>query len=395
MTETAMPLSRFKVLDLCRARAGPTCVRQLADWGADTIKIEVPPGAGWVEDDLETRHGFDFFNIHRNKRGLTLNLKNAEGKAIFLRLAERADVVVENFRPGVKHRLGIDYEAVRAVNPRIVYASISGFGQDGPYAERAGLDQIAQGISGLMSVTGLPGQGPVRAGIPICDLSAGLLAAQGVLLALLEREVSGQGQWVHTSLTEAMIQMMDFQAARYLKDGEVPVQQGNNHPTNSPTGVFETLDGSINIQASPQHLFRRMAETLGAPELTERAEYRDHADRVKNRDRLNAEIEALTRQKTSAEWIDAFAEAGVPAGPIYSVDECFADPQVRTLDMDPSVEHPELGTVRLVGQALKMSRTPQRMRSPTPELGQHVDEILGELGFDTEAIAGLRARGVV
>ena len=317
MTETAMPLARFKVLDLCRARAGPTCVRQLADWGADTIKIEVPPGAGWVEDDLETRHGFDFFNIHRNKRGLTLNLKNAEGKAIFLRLAERADVVVENFRPGVKHRLGIDYEAVRAVNPRIVYASISGFGQDGPYAERAGLDQIAQGISGLMSVTGLPGQGPVRAGIPICDLSAGLLAAQGVLLALLEREVSGQGQWVHTSLTEAMIQMMDFQAARYLKDGEVPVQQGNNHPTNSPTGVFETLDGSINIQASAQHLFRRMAETLGVPELTGRAEYRDHAGRVENRDRLNAEIEALTRQKTSAEWIEAFAEAGVPAGPIY------------------------------------------------------------------------------
>ncbi len=395
MTQNAMPLSRFKVLDLCRARAGPTCVRQLADWGADTIKIEAPPGAGWVEDDLETRHGFDFFNIHRNKRGLTLNLKAAEGKAIFLRLAETADVVVENFRPGVKHRLGIDYEAVRAVNPRIVYASISGFGQDGPYAERAGLDQIAQGIGGLMTVTGLPGQGPVRAGIPICDLSAGLLAAQGVLLALLEREVSGQGQWVHTSLTEAMIQMMDFQAARYLKDGEVPVQQGNNHPTNSPTGVFETLDGSINIQASPQHLFRRMAETLGAPELTERAEYRDHVDRVKNRDRLNAEIEALTRQKTSAEWIEAFAEAGVPAGPIYSVDECFDDPQVRMLDMDPSVEHPGLGTVRLVGQALKMSRTPQRMRMPTPELGQHADEILGELGFDGSAIAGLRARGVV
>ncbi len=395
MTETAMPLSRFKVLDLCRARAGPTCVRQLADWGADTIKIEAPPGAGWVEDDLETRHGFDFFNIHRNKRGLTLNLKAEEGKAIFLRLAERADVVVENFRPRVKHRLGIDYEAVRALNPRIVYASISGFGQDGPYAERAGLDQIAQGIGGLMTVTGLPGQGPLRAGIPICDLSAGILAAQGVLLALLEREVSGQGQWVHTSLTEAMIQMMDFQAARYLKDGEVPVQQGNNHPTNSPTGVFETADGSINIQASPQHLFRRMAEALGAPELTERAEYRDHADRVKNRDRLNAEIEALTRQKTSAEWIDAFAEAGVPAGPIYSVDECFADPQVRTLDMDPSVEHPGLGTVRLVGQALKMSRTPQRMRMPTPELGQHTDDILGELGFDGSAIAGLRDRGVV
>ncbi len=395
MTETAMPLSRFKVLDLCRARAGPTCVRQLADWGADTIKIEAPAGAGWGEEDPETRHGFDFFNIHRNKRSLTLNLKREEGRAIFLQLAERADVVVENFRPRVKHRLGIDYETLRARNPRLVYASISGFGQDGPYAERAGLDQIAQGMSGLMSVTGLPGQGPVRAGIPICDLSAGILAAQGVLLALLEREVSGQGQWVQTSLLEAMIQMMDFQAARYLKDGEVPVQQGNNHPTNSPTGVFETADGSINIQASPQHLFRRLAETLGAPELTERAEYRDHAARVKNRDRLNAEIEALTRQKTSAEWIEAFAEAGVPAGPIYSVEDCFADPQVRTLHMDPAVEHPALGTVRLVGQALKMGRTPQRMRAPTPELGQHTDEILADLGYDAEAIAGLRACGAV
>ncbi len=395
MTDDAMPLSRFKVLDLCRARAGPTCVRQLADWGADTIKIEAPAGAGWGEDKPETRHGFDFFNLHRNKRAMTLNLKHEEGRKIFLRLAEDTDVVVENFGPGVKHRLVVDYETLRAVNPRIVYASISGFGQDGPYAGRAGLDQIAQGIGGLMSVTGLPGQGPVRAGIPICDLSAGILAAQGVLLALLEREVSGEGQWVHTSLTEAMIQMMAFQAARYLKDAEVPAQQGNNHPTNSPTGVYRTADGAINIQASPQHLFRRMAETLGAPELVERAEYRDHAGRVENRDRLNAEIETLTQTRSSREWIEAFAEAGVPAGPIYSVDETFADPQVRTLGMDPSVEHATLGRVRVVGQALKMSRTPQRMRTPTPELGEHTDEILGALGFDAEAIGKLRERGAI
>ncbi len=395
MTQTAMPLSRFKVLDLCRARAGPTCVRQLADWGADTIKIEPPPGAGWVVADEATRHGFDFFNLNRNRRGLTLNLKSEEGKAIFFRLAETADVVVENFRPGVKHRLGIDYQALRAVNPRIVYASLSGFGQDGPYAERAGLDQIAQGLGGLMSVTGEPGRGPMRVGIPICDLTAGILLAQGVLMALLEREVSGEGQWVHTSLTEAMIQMMDFQAARYLKDGEVPVQQGNNHPTGVPTGVYETADGRINIQASPQHLFQRMAETLGAPELAEREDYREPEAREGNRDRLNAEIEALTRRRTSAHWIEAFAAAGVPAGPIHSVEQCFADPQVATLGMDPAVEHPALGRVRLVGQAVKMSRTPQKMRAPTPELGQHSEAILGEIGYDADAIADLRARGVV
>ena len=395
MPRDAMPLSRFKVLDLCRARAGPTCVRQLADWGADTIKIEAPAGDDQSVDDTETRHGFDFFNVHRNKRSLTLNLKSAEGKAIFLRLAETADVIVENFRPGVKHRLGIDYDTVRAVNPRIVYASLSGFGQDGPYADRAGLDQIAQGLGGLMSVTGLPGQGPVRVGIPVCDLTAGLFLAQGVLMALLERDVSGEGQWIHTSLTEAMIQMMDFQAARYLKDGEVPVQQGNNHPTGIPTGVFATKDGQINIQASPQNLFKRMAETLGAPELAERAEYRDPADRAANRDALNAEIEALTRRRTSADWIDAFARAGVPAGPIYSVDQTFADPQVATLGMDPTVDHEDLGRVRLVGQALKMSRTPQRMRMPTPELGQHTVSILEELGYGADDIAGLRERGAI
>jgi len=261
-----MPLSGLKVLDLCRARAGPTAVRQLADWGANVIKIELPPSSA---DDpvLRGRDGFDFQNLHRNKRSMTLNLKAPRGKEIFLELAKTADVVVENFRPDVKHRLGIDYEVVSAVNPRIVYGSISGFGQTGPYRGRAGLDQIAQGLGGLMSVTGLPGQGPVRVGIPIADLSSGFQLALGIMIALYERGQSGRGQWVHTSLLEAQIAMMDFQAGRYLIDGEVPGQAGNNHPTGIPTGVFETSDAPVNIQASADHLFERLCRTLGAEEL--------------------------------------------------------------------------------------------------------------------------------
>ena len=395
MVDSPLPLSRFKVIDLCRARAGPTCVRQLADWGAQTIKVELPPGGTGV-DDSETRHGFDFFNLHRNKRSMTLNLKSEEGKKILFKMAETADVIVENYRPDVKHRLGIDYEVMKKINPRIVYASLSGFGQTGPYSGRAGLDQIAQGLGGIMSVTGLPGQGPVRVGIPICDLTSGLLLAQGVMMALLEREVSGQGQWVHTSLTEAMIQLMDLQVARYLKDGDVPKQEGNNHPTGVPTGVFKAKDGLINIQAATPHLFKRMATALGVGEkMGENPEYATNKGRREHRERLNGEIDAITLTKTMKEWIDIFAKAGVPAGPIYSVDQTFADPQIKTLNMDPVVHHPEMGDVRIVGQAVKMTRTPQRMRMPTAELGQHTDEILAEFGYSKEQIAAFHKNGAV
>ena len=395
MVDAPMPLSRFKVLDLCRARAGPTCVRQLADWGADVMWIEQPPGDGNNFDDSEARTGSDFFNKHRNKRSVTLNLKSEEGKKIFLKMAETADVIVENYRPDVKHRLGIDYEAVSKVNPRIVYASLSGFGQTGPYSDRAGLDQIAQGLGGLMWVTGIPGGGPVRAGIPICDLMSGLLLAQGVIMALIEREVSGRGQWVHTSLTEAMIQLMDLQCTRYLKDGEVPGQEGNDHPTNRPTGVFKAKDGLINIQASTQHLFKRLANSLGVPAMADRPEYLKPKDRKANSAQLSAEINAITQTRPAQEWIDIFAKAGVPAGPIYSVDQTFADPQIKTLNMDPVVEHPVEGKVRIVGQAVKMSRTPQRMRMALPDKGQHTDEILATYGYSKADIAGFRQRKVI
>src|ERR1700692_4927674 len=319
-------LSRFTVLDLTRVRAGPTCVRQLADWGANVIKIEIPAKLDTGEPLGGPRDGPDFMNLHRNKRSMTLNLKAPEGVAAFKKMVKKADVVVENFRPDVKARLGIDYKTLRKINPKIVFASISGFGQDGPYAERPGFDQIAQGMGGLMSITGLPGQGPVRVGIPIADLTAGLFCALGILVALLEREKSKQGQHVTTSLLQAQIFMLDFQAARYLVKGEVAKQAGNNHPTSIPTGVFKTADGYINIASAGQKIWERFCHALEAPELITRPEYGRAANRSKNRDALNAEIDAYTAKRTSADWVERFNKAGVPSGPIYAIDQMFADP---------------------------------------------------------------------
>ena len=393
-----LPLSRFRVIDLTAHRAGPTAVRQLADWGAHVIKIEAPPRINKDTGSLiGARHGSDFQNLHRNKRSLTLDLKSAEGKEIFFKLAETTDVIVENFRSAVKFRLGIDYEAVSKLNPRIVYGSISGFGQDGPYGKRPGVDQIAQGMGGLMSVTGLPGQGPVRVGIPICDLSAGMILAQGILIALLDREETGQGQWVHTSLLEAMIQMMDFQSARYLVHGEVAKQAGNDHPTGIPTGVFPTADGHINIAAAGNVHFERLCKALGAQELIDDPDFTSSELRSDNRKALNERIGAYTKTRPSTEWIDTFNEAGVPCGPIYTVDQVFADPQVEHLQMARPVDHPSLGEIRLVGQAINLSKTPepQSFRRPTPGFGEHTDEILSELGYDTEQVAALRTKEVV
>ena len=395
MSEHSLPLSRFRVLDLTRARAGPTAVRQFADWGANVIKIEAPPASGYSDNMAQPRHGYEAQNLHRNKRSMTLNLREDKGREIFFRMVEGADVVIENYRPDVKHRLGVDYEACRAVNPCIVYGSISGFGQEGPYRKRPGLDQIAQGLSGLMSVTGKPGDGPMRVGIPLADLSAGFMLAQGVLIALLEREVSGEGQWVHTSLLEAQIQMMDFQAARYLFSGDVPTQQGNNHPTFLPAGVFETADGRINIQSGPQHLWERLVCALEMPELLESPDYASVPKRFENRVALHETIASRTRTKPGAEWIEILNKAGIPCGPIYTVDKTFADPQVKGLNMSPEVEHPGMGPIKIVGQAVKLTRTPQKMRNATPEVGEHTKEILKELGYGAATINQLRDQEIV
>src|ERR1700758_916027 len=386
-------LARFTVLDLTRVRAGPTCVRQLADWGANVIKIESPPG---VEDQMGgPREGSDFQNLHRNKRSMTLNLKVPEGLAAFKRMVKKADVVVENFRPDVKKRLGIDYKTLAKLNPRIVYASISGFGQDGPYADRPGFDQLAQGMGGLRSITGLPGQGPVRVGIPIADLCAGLFCALGILVALLEREKSKQGQYVATSLLQAQIFMLDFQGARWLIGGEVPGQAGNNHPTSIPTGVFKTADGHINIASTGSKIWARFCNAANASELMQRPEYQTAAERSKHRDALNADMEKYTVKRSSAEWIDLLNKAGVPCGPIYSIDQVYADPQVVHLGMAQPVKTKDKSPLRMAGQPMSLSRTPSRIAAPPPKLGEHTDAVLKEFGFNAKEIAALRKANAV
>jgi len=383
-------LSRFTVLDLTRVRSGPTCVRQLADWGANVIKIETPPQLESGEPLGGPREGPDFSNLHRNKRSITLNLKAPEGRAALLRMVKKADVVVENFRPDVKKRLKIDYKDLRKVNPKIVYGSISGFGQDGPYADRPGFDQIAQGMGGLMSITGLPGQGPVRVGIPVADLTAGLFCAMGILVALLEREKSGKGQHIETSLLQAQIFMLDFQAARWLMKGEVAKQAGNNHPTSIPTGVFKTADGHINIATTGQKIWERFCQALDARDLIPRPEYSTGAARSRNRDALNAEIDQYTVKRTSADWVERFNAAGVPCGPIYAIDQMFADPQVKHIGIAQPVQAKDKAPMTLVGQPVTLSRTPSRLVTPPPAIGQHTNAVLKEFGFNAKQIAALR-----
>ena len=383
-------LSHLTVLDLTRVRAGPTAVRQLADWGAQVIKIEMPAALDDGEGIGGPRDGSDFQNVHRNKRGITLNLKSPEGVAILKRLAERADILVENYRPDVKTKLGIGYEAMAAVNPRLIYASISGYGQAGPYRLRPGFDQIAQGMGGLMSITGLPGQGPVRVGIPIADLSAGIFCAWGIAVAVIEREKSGKGQWVQSSLLQAQLFMLDFQAARWLMQGEVAKQAGNNHPTSIPTGVFRTRDGHLNVAASGGRIWLRLCNAIGAPELAEHPDYRTGALRSEHRDQLHADLERHLAARDTAEWVDLLNDAGVPCGPIYAIDQAFADPQVRELGIVQKV-----GDVPYLGQPVTLSRTPSRVVAHPPALGEHTDEVLREIGFDDAGIARLKSQGIV
>ncbi len=391
---SAFALSRYTVLDLTRVRSGPAAVRQFADWGANVIKIEEP---GDMPDDKPggSAQFADYQNTHRNKRSVTLNLKHPEGRALFLEMVKQADVVVENYRPNVKFKLGIDYESLRKVNPRIILASVSGFGQDGPYKDRPGLDQIAQGIGGIMSVTGEPGRGPMRAGIPVADLTSGLFCAIGTLVALLEREASGQGQWVQTSLLQAQVWMMDFQIMRWLMNKEIPGQSGNDHPTSSPTGVYQTSDGYINIAAMGTEMFVRLATVLGVPEMAQDPRYTTLQLRAKNRPQLNADINDVTRTNTTEFWIDLLNKEGVPCGPIKNVQQTMEDPQVQHLGMAKHLEHPALGDISVVGQPVIMSRSKRDVFTPAPDRGQHNAEVYAEFGLSVDRIEELKKAGAI
>jgi crotonobetainyl-CoA:carnitine CoA-transferase CaiB-like acyl-CoA transferase len=384
------PLDDLVVVDLTAARAGPQCVRQLGDWGADVIRIEPPTRRA---ADLGDRQGSDFQNLHRNKRSLALDLKTDAGREALLRLVARADVVVENMRPAAKHRLGIDYDAVRAVNPRIVYASISGFGQDGPGADRGGVDQIAQGAGGLMSVTGFPDGDPVRAGFAVTDLAAGLHCAIGILVALHERERTGGGRWVRTSLLEAAIAMLDFQAVRWTVDGVEPQRQGNEHPTIAPMGAFATADGWINVAGWDGPIWTAFATVLGHEALLDDPRFATPADRTRHRDALNAEIGPRLLTDSTAAWLERFDAAGVPAGPVNTVGQALEDPQVAHLGIVQEVDHPALGALRLVANAFSLSGLSRGLDRPAPECGQHSEEILRDLGYAGAGLEALLAAG--
>jgi len=389
-------LKRFKVLDLSRVRAGPTCARMLADFGADVIRIEPPPGVDPNDAMFAAkRHGGDFQNLNRNKRGLALNLKKPEGVEVLHRLVKDADVVLENWRPDVKKRLGLDYETLAAINPRIILASISGYGQDGPYAWRPGFDQVIQGMGGLMSVTGFKASGPVRAGIAVSDSSTGLYTALGVMVALLERETSGRGQWVHASLLHSQIAMMDFQAARYLVEGDVPVQEGNDHPTSAPMGMFHAADGAMNIGVSGEGQWKDFCRAIERTDWLARPEFRLNADRVRNREEINRTVQELFLTQPVAHWVALLNKAGIPAGPVYTVPQMFEDEQVKHLGVVSTVERARGAPLKLISQPVVLERTPASMAAAAPDVGEHTDEVLREAGYAEADIAHLRELEVV
>jgi len=389
--DAPLPLSDLLVLDLTIARAGPTAVRQLADWGANVIHIE----ARQSENGGALYHSPDYLNLNRNKRSLCLDLKREEGRALLHRMVEAADIFVENMRPPIKYKLGFDWDTLSAINPRLVMGSISGFGQDGPYANRGGVDQIAQGLGGMMSVTGIPGQGPVRAGVAISDVTAGLQLAIGILVAVHERARTGCGRYVHTSLLESMIGMLDFQAARWTVAREVPPQAGNHHPTMGPMGMYETQDGYMNLAAPWGRIWAALCEILERQDLAADPRFSGPVERTTHRDTLNEEITTALRTRTTAEWVEIMNEAGIPAGPVNDVEQTFADPQVQHLGVAAPVNHPIVGEIEILRNATHLEGVSSEIRRPAPEPGEHSDEILREFGLADTEIDSLRTNEII
>ncbi len=384
-------LSDIKVIDVTAARAGPACVRVLADLGAEVYQVVRPVGDG-IDASFT---GADRENLHRNKRSIAINLQTEKGRELFIKLVKDADILIENFRPDVKHRLKIDYDTLSAINPRLIYGSISGFGQDGPYGPRPGVDQIAQGLGGIMSVTGEPGSGPWRVGIAICDMAAGMNLAQAVLGALHERERSGRGQWVHTSLLESALALLDFQAARWLISNEVAEQAGNDHPTGVPTGVFKTADGIVNIAATSDKQFRDFANAIDSPEMAEDERFKTARARRGHRAEVRAACEEKIRQYRTNEIVARLNAAGVPSGPILRIDEVFDDPQVKHLGVAMDVNSPYFGDLKVVRSPFTLSRTPTSNRHYAPKPGEQTVEILHEHGVDDAEISRLSKDGII
>lgn len=393
---TPLPLAPYTVLDLTIARAGPVAVRLLVDWGADVIRIEPPPG-GERGSIGNRRHGPDEQNLHRNKRSICLDLKSAAGRRVLHKLLDRCDVVVENFRADVKQRLGLGWDDLQQSHPRVILASISGFGQDGPYADRPGVDQIVQGLSGLMSVTGAVDGPPMRVGVAISDTTAGMFLGQGILLALLHRQATGRGQWVHTSLLEGMLNKLDFQGARYTMSGEVPAREGNSHPTLAPMGTFRAADGWVNIAASSPHMWRQLCTALGAQALLADPRFADAAGRYTHRRELEGELEAFTQRMSCADLVQRLNPVGVPCGPVVDIGQAFEDPQARHLRMTRPAPHLTLGALNLVRSPINLSACPhpEAFACAAPDPGQHSAELLRELGYADDEIATMTTEGVI
>lgn len=395
------PLRDIRILDLSRVLSGPFCSMQLADMGAEVIKVEAP---GQGDDTRRFGPPFQggesayFLSINRNKRSITVNLKHREGRAIIEGLIERSDVLVENFRPGTMARLGLSYEEVAKRNPRLIYASISGFGHAGEerFSRQPGYDLLIQGLGGIASLTGEPDGPPMKNGVSIADLVAGLYAVQGILLALYAREKTGRGQQIDISMLDAQVSLLTYQAAIAFMTGESPGRMGNRHPTIVPYETFRVADGYFNLAIGNDRLWQRFCAAIGREDLSSDPDFSTNADRVRNRDRLVPILEGIMARRTCAEWTAILDDAGVPGGPILSVGEVLDHPQVRAREMVVEVEHPTLGSLPLTGIPVKLSETPGSIRRPPPRLGEHTEEVLEELlGYDREKIGELRASGAI
>lgn len=393
----AEALRGLRVIDSTQHLAGPSCAMFLADMGAEVIKIE-QPGKGDASRILGKLQGGEspmFTVLNRNKKSLTLNYKDPRGREIFLQLAAQSDVIVENNRPGVMERLGLGYEAVHAINPQIIYASISGFGHTGPYRDQGGYDTIAQGMSGIMSATGSEGGLPAKAGVPIIDIGTGLFTAYGILAAYIHCQRTGEGQYLDMALLDCAIAFSMWESAAHFSGDELPIPFGSMHRRNQPHGAFRTKDGYLCIAADQQHHWQRFCALVGLEHLLQDPRFTTNRERVANRRALQDAMEAVLEHKTTMEWNALFVAAGIPCGPVYRYDQVFDDPQVQHRQMAVTMEHPKAGGLTITNTPLKLSKTPGRVQTPSPTLGQHTDEILGHLGYDTATIATYHAEGVV